>query len=311
MTNITKLKIASRKSKLAMWQTNYIKKLLLRHYPYLEIEIVTFVTQGDKILDQSLNKIGGKGLFIKELEQALLRQEADFSVHSMKDLPYKLNDNFCIAAIPPRADVRDCLVAHHDFFALPQHSVLATSSLRRQIQLQKLRPDLKFINIRGNLNSRLDKWHNDYCDGLILAGVGLQRLQLHKYIQQYFTLNQCLPAVGQGALAVECLAKNDKLKDLLSIIHDQDAQICIKAERDMNLHLQGNCQTPIAGYAQIQQNEVSLQAMIASEDGRKIIYADAKMALSSISDLGKIVADKLFQQGAKDVLAKYKKNFPA
>lgn len=298
------LRIATRKSPLALWQADYVKARLLAHHPQLQIELVTFTTQGDKILDTPLAKIGGKGLFVKELEVALLEGRADLAVHSMKDVPMDCPEGLAITTICEREDPTDALVSNHfaSLAALPQGAIVGTSSLRRQCQLRALRPDLVIHDLRGNVGTRLGRLDSGEYDAIILASAGLKRLGLQSRIRQ--SLTELLPAVGQGAVGIESRTDDAELLALLAPLHHTATALCVHAERAMNKRLQGGCQVPIAGFATIDHDVVTLQALVGSIDGQRIIRYQAQSAdLQAVEALGQQVANGLLTQGAAEILA--------
>ncbi|WP_424411561.1 hydroxymethylbilane synthase [Pasteurella sp. PK-2025] len=300
----TTLKIATRQSPLALWQANYVKDRLQQYYPDLQVILVPMVTKGDVILDSPLAKIGGKGLFVKELENALLKGEADIAVHSMKDVPMQFPDGLTLSVICPREDPRDAFVSntYPSLMALPAGAVVGTSSLRRQFQLKQLRPDLNIHSLRGNVGTRLNKLdHGDY-DAIILAAAGLIRLDLAKRITSFLDIEQVLPAVGQGAIGIECRSEDMAVQQLLAPLADQHTTYCVQAERAMNLHLQGGCQVPIAGYAILQDDQLYLRALVGETEGTTMLRAEAKSAVENAQDLGIQVAEMLRQQGADRLL---------
>ena len=272
------LKIATRQSPLALWQANYVKNRLQQLYPDLTIELVPMVTKGDVILDSPLAKIGGKGLFVKELENALLNKEADIAVHSMKDVPMQFPEGLGLAVICQREDPRDAFVSHsyRTFAELPQGAVVGTSSLRRQCQLKALRPDLDIRSLRGNVGTRLSKLDNGDYDAIILASAGLIRLGLADRIASFIDVEQSLPAAGQGAVGIECRTDDVQVQALLAPLADAETTYCVRAERAMNNHLQGGCQVPIGGYAVLQQGQLYLRALVGDIDGSRIIRAEGK-----------------------------------
>lgn len=298
------IRIATRKSPLALWQAEYVKSNLLKHHPHLIIELVTFTTQGDKILDVPLAKIGGKGLFVKELENAMLAGEADLAVHSMKDVPMECPEGLAITTICEREDPTDAFVSNR--FAtlddLPHGAVVGTSSLRRQCQLRALRPDLVIRDLRGNVGTRLGRLDNNEYDAIILASAGLKRLGLEARLRQQLT--QLLPAVGQGAVGIETRINDTELHQLLAPLHHQETALCVQAERAMNRRLQGGCQVPIAGFATINNQILTLNALVGSIDGLQIIHQHAQTQdLLAVESLGEHVATGLLNQGAAAILA--------
>ena len=298
------LKIATRQSPLALWQANYVKDRLQQLYPDLTIELVPMVTKGDVILDSPLAKIGGKGLFVKELENALLTQEADIAVHSMKDVPMQFPEGLGLAVICQREDPRDAFVSHsyRTFAELPQGAVVGTSSLRRQCQLKALRPDLDIRSLRGNVGTRLSKLDNGDYDAIILASAGLIRLGLADRIASFIDVEQSLPAAGQGAVGIECRTDDMQVQTLLAPLADAETTYCVRAERAMNNHLQGGCQVPIGGYAVLQQGQLYLRALVGDIDGSRIIRAEGKSAVENAEILGVKIAEQLLAQGADKIL---------
>ena len=298
------LKIATRQSPLALWQANYVKDRLQQLYPDLTIELVPMVTKGDVILDSPLAKIGGKGLFVKELENALLTKEADIAVHSMKDVPMQFPEGLGLAVICQREDPRDAFVSHayRTFAELPQGAVVGTSSLRRQCQLKALRPDLDIRSLRGNVGTRLSKLDNGDYDAIILASAGLIRLGLAARIASFIDVEQSLPAAGQGAVGIECRTDDVQVQALLAPLADAETTYCVRAERAMNNHLQGGCQVPIGGYAVLQQGQLYLRALVGDIDGSRIIRAEGKSAVENAEVLGVQIAEQLLAQGADKIL---------
>ena len=298
------LKIATRQSPLALWQANYVKDRLQQQYLDLTVELVPMVTKGDVILDSPLAKIGGKGLFVKELENALLNKEADIAVHSMKDVPMQFPEGLGLAVICQREDPRDAFVSHsyRTFAELPQGAVVGTSSLRRQCQLKALRPDLDIRSLRGNVGTRLSKLDNGDYDAIILASAGLIRLGLADRIASFIDVEQSLPAAGQGAVGIECRTDDMQVQALLAPLADAETTYCVRAERAMNNHLQGGCQVPIGGYAVLQQGQLYLRALVGDIDGSRIIRAEGKSAVENAEVLGVQIAEQLLAQGADKIL---------
>ncbi len=298
------LKIATRQSPLALWQANYVKDLLQQLYPDLNVELVPMVTKGDVILDSPLAKIGGKGLFVKELENALLNKEADIAVHSMKDVPMQFPEGLGLAVICKREDPRDAFVSnsYRTLAELPQGAVVGTSSLRRQCQLKTLRPDLEIRSLRGNVGTRLSKLDNGDYDAIILASAGLIRLGLAERIASFIDVEQSLPAAGQGAVGIECRTDDVAVQQLLAPLADAETTSCVLAERAMNNRLQGGCQVPIGGYAVLRDGELYLRALVGSVDGSTIIRAEGKSAVENADVLGVQIAEQLLAQGADKIL---------
>ena len=298
------LRIATRQSPLALWQAEYVKTGLEQVHPGLGVEIVAMSTRGDKILDTPLAKIGGKGLFVKELEVALLEGRADIAVHSMKDVPMAFPDGLGLGVICEREDPRDALVSHR-FPALddlPQGARLGTSSLRRQCQLRALRPDLDVIDLRGNVNTRLRKLDEGRYDAIVLASAGLKRLGLAQRIASCIAVEQCLPAGGQGAVGIELRTGDSATLDYLLTLGHPPSESCVTAERALNARLQGGCQVPIACYAVIEGDQLWLRGLVGSPDGATLIRAEARADAASAQRLGEDVAEELLAQGAGRVL---------
>mgnify|MGYP000653235561 FL=1 len=308
------LKIATRQSPLALWQAEHIRARLEAMHADLTVELVTFVTQGDKILDTPLAKIGGKGLFVKELEQALYEKRADIAVHSLKDVPMELPEGLMLGAYCEREQPTDAFVSNQydSLNELPHGARLGTSSLRRQCQIQQYRPDLQIISLRGNVGTRLSKLDAGEYDAIILATSGLVRLGLASRICHELPTAVSLPAVGQGALAIECRSDDDAVLALLAPLNHEPSRLCVMAERAMNRHLQGGCQVPIAGFAQINtKGALWLQGRVGSVDGKVLLKADQDNALRHDSQsaeqvaeaTGIAVANALIAQGADKILA--------
>ncbi len=299
------VKIATRKSPLALWQAEHIKARLQALHPTLNVELVTFVTQGDKILDTPLAKIGGKGLFVKELENALLDGRADLAVHSMKDVPMDLPEGLCLPVICEREDPADAFVSNHyqSIDELPQGARLGTSSLRRKSQMQAYRPDLNIIDLRGNVGTRLGKLDAGEYDAIILAASGLKRLGLASRIRQTIDTQLSLPAVGQGALGLECRVNDHAVLELIAPLADAATDVCIRAERAFNKTLHGGCQVPIAGFAVLEGAEIFLQGRVGNPDGSVLLKAEVRGAPENAEALGQQLAQALLDQGAGPLLA--------
>ncbi|PLY12443.1 MAG: hydroxymethylbilane synthase [Sedimenticola sp.] len=300
------VRIATRKSPLAMWQAEHVSSKLRQAHPGLQVELVGMSTQGDKILDTPLAKIGGKGLFVKELEQGMLEGIADIAVHSMKDVPVELPEGLHLAVIMEREDPRDAFVSntYASLDQLPEGAVVGTSSLRRQCQLADRRPDLKIAPLRGNVNTRLRKLDEGEFDAIILAAAGLIRLGFEKRIQTLIDPEQSLPAIGQGAIGIECRADDPWINDLLKPLHDPNTAICVTAERAMNHRLMGGCQVPIAGYAVLNSGKLFMRGLVGEPDGSKIMRAELTDAAAAAESLGIALAEDLLGQGADRVLAR-------
>ncbi|MCK5386915.1 MAG: hydroxymethylbilane synthase [Gammaproteobacteria bacterium] len=298
------LRIATRKSPLALWQAHYVSNMLQHHHPELKIELVTMVTQGDKILDTPLAKVGGKGLFVKELEVGMLEGRADIAVHSMKDVPVEFPTGLHLAVICEREDPRDAFVSNNfkSLEELPQGARLGTSSLRRQSQIAALRPDLKIIDLRGNVNTRLKKLDDGEYDAIILAAAGLKRLEFEDRITQFIGTDVCLPAIGQGAVGIECRSDDARVHNLIAPLNDNKTQIRVTAERAMNERLQGGCQVPIAGYAEFEHGLIMLRGLVGQVDGNKIIRGDIAGPAENAEELGVVLAEDLLSRGADKIL---------
>ncbi|UNU89499.1 hydroxymethylbilane synthase [Aeromonas dhakensis] len=299
------LKIATRKSPLAMWQANFVKDRLEALYPELQVELVPMSTQGDKILDTPLAKVGGKGLFVKELETAMLEGRADIAVHSMKDVPVEFPEGLGLHTICEREDPRDAFVSNC-FTAideLPQGAVVGTSSLRRQCQLRAARPDLVIRDLRGNVNTRLAKLDAGEYDAIILAAAGLKRLEMAHRITAFIEPEQSLPANGQGAVGIECRLDDHELHALLAPLEHPETRIRVLTERAMNRALQGGCQVPIGAYALVEGEEVWLRGLVGSPDGSRVIRDEIRGPLADGEALGHTLAQRLLADGADAILA--------
>lgn len=298
------LKIATRQSPLALWQAEHIRARLEAMHADLTVELVTFVTQGDKILDTPLAKIGGKGLFVKELEAALIDGRADLAVHSMKDVPMALPEGLSLAVICEREDPLDAFVSNHyaSFADLPQGAKVGTSSLRRKCQILKARPDLEIIDLRGNVGTRLSKLDDGQYDAIILASAGLKRLGLAERIRHTIQPDVSLPAVGQGALGLECRSQDQAVLDLILPLMHAETNVCVRAERAFNAYLEGGCQVPIAGYATLQNGQLQIEGRVGSVDGQTILKAVQFGAPEQAEMLGEELAKALLAQGAGELL---------
>ncbi|MFQ1008155.1 hydroxymethylbilane synthase [Gilliamella apicola] len=299
-----KIRIATRKSPLALWQANFVKQNLLLAHKDLTVELIPMVTQGDIILDSPLSKIGGKGLFVKQLEQAILNNEADIAVHSIKDIPAQFPEGLMLAAICQRDEVRDAFVANKyiNLNDLPEGAIVGTSSLRRQCQLRSHFPHLIIKDLRGNVGTRLNKLDDGQYDAIILASVGLKRLSLEHRITQYIDTDLMLPAVGQGAIGIESRTDDKQILDIISVLDDKKSRACIQAERAMNNALQGGCQVPIAGYCWLNNDELMLQGLVGRVDGSKIIKQQITGFINEAESLGEKLAKQLLNQGANLIL---------
>ncbi|UJF28191.1 hydroxymethylbilane synthase [Planococcus sp. 107-1] len=302
-----KIIVGSRRSKLALTQTNqFIEKLKAAGAPF-EFEIKEIVTKGDRILDVTLSKVGGKGLFVKEIEQALYNKEIDFAVHSMKDMPSVLPEGLVIGCIPEREDPRDAFISndHVKFMDLPIGAVVGTSSLRRSSQLLLLRPDLDIQWIRGNIDTRLAKLHSGDFDAILLAAAGLKRMGWKEdIVTEFLEVEECLPAIGQGALAIECREEDTELLAELAKLNDENTALAVNAERKFLKDMDGSCQVPIAGYATVSEGEISFTGLISSPDAEQV-FKETAISRDPI-EAGRTVAEKISSQGGYELIQKVK-----
>ena len=300
-----RIRIATRKSPLALWQAEHVSARLSTLFPDLDVELVAMTTQGDKLLDAPLAKVGGKGLFVKELENALYDGRADIAVHSMKDVPVELPAGLHLPVIMDRADPRDALVSASGatLDELAPGAVVGSSSLRRCSQLRALRPDLCVKSVRGGVNTRLEKLDAGEYDALVLAASGLQRIELEARISECFEPQRMLPAAGQGALGIECREGDSPIEQYIASLVDESATRCVLAERAMNRRLEGGCQVPIGGFAEEHDGKLTLRGLVASVDGRTILHSTRSGACTDPETLGVAVADDLLAQGAGGILA--------
>lgn len=300
-----KLVIASRESALAMWQARHIQERLQSLYPGLMVEILGMTTTGDQILDTPLATIGGKGLFVKELEQALADGRADLAVHSMKDVPMHLPEGFTLAAIGQREDPRDAFISNQfsSLEELPEKSIVGTSSLRRQSQLQARFPHLQIEPLRGNVHTRLRKLDEGQYSAIILAAAGLKRLGLAQRIKSLIAVEHSIPAVGQGALGIEINTAREDLLPVLAPLNHAQTAACVRAERGMSRALAGSCQVPLGAYAEQHGNEIHIAGFVASPDGKKMVRDEMLGSVAQPEALGQALADRLVSQGARDILA--------
>ena len=302
---LTTLTIASRESALAMWQAKYIQQRLRQLYPELDVRILGMTTQGDQILDTALSKIGGKGLFVKELEQAMADGRADIAVHSMKDVPMNMPDGFSLAAIGEREDPRDAFVSNQfkNLDELPPGSIVGTSSLRRQSQLLARLPHLKITMLRGNVGTRLKKLDDGQYSAIILAAAGLKRLGLGDRITALIEPEHSLPAVGQGALGIECRSDRQDLIDLVQPLNHPETAHCVRAERAMSRALAGSCQVPLGGFATLANDVLTLRGFVASPDGSQMVANQVQGNPAQDEALGLQLAEQLLARGAGEILA--------
>ncbi len=316
MTSATKntaqqvVRIATRKSALALWQAEYVKAQLEHFHENIHVELVPMTTKGDIILDTPLAKVGGKGLFVKELEVAILEDRADIAVHSMKDVPVEFPQGLGLEVICPREDPRDAFVSNtiSRFADLPQGAIVGTSSLRRQCQIKALRPDLQIRDLRGNVNTRLKKLDNGDYDAIILAAAGLIRLEMPERIQEFIEPEVMLPANGQGAVGIECRSDDHIIKALLAPLEDLPTRQRVLAERAMNRVLEGGCQVPIGSYAIIDGQQLHLRGLVGAVDGSHIIEHQLSGLVEQGEILGAQLAEILLAKGADKILAQVYKN---
>ena len=298
------LRIATRKSPLAIWQAEHVAARLQALHPDLQIELVRMSTSGDKLLDSPLSQIGGKGLFVKELEQGLLNDTADIAVHSMKDVPVDLPPGLHLPVILQREDPRDAFVSNQyaTLDALPRGARLGTASLRRQCQLRARRPDLDIVTLRGNVNSRLAKLDSGEYAAILLAAAGLIRLGMGARITRLMEPEESLPAIGQGAIGIECRIGDSRIHDLIAALDHGPTHICVRAERALNTRLHGGCQVPIAGFAELGHGVILLRGLVGSLDGQRFVRGDISGKPEDAEELGTVLAEDLLARGAGAIL---------
>ncbi len=299
------IRIATRKSALALWQANHVADLLRKHHPGLEVELLPMSTRGDRILDTPLAKIGGKGLFLKELERALFAGDADIAVHSMKDVPVEMTEGLVIDAILERANPLDAWISHDDISMhdLKPGSVVGTSSLRRQTQLLERRPDLVVRSLRGNVNTRIARFESGDYDAIILATAGLQRLGMADHISLQLPAAEWLPAPAQGAIGVQCREGDERTSTLIAVLDDYHTRQVVTAERALSHQLGGSCQMPLAAFAPIPEgNSIELRALVGSSDGRRIVRAGSSAAIDQPEKAASQAAESLLAQGADEII---------
>ena len=303
---MTRITIATRESQLALWQAHEVSRLLTLHHPDIEIEILGMTTQGDRFLQASLAKAGGKGLFVKELEQCLIDETADIAVHYMKDVPFELPAGLHISTILEREDPRDAFVSNHyaDLEALPKHAVVGTSSTRRECQIRALRPDCNIQPLRGNVNTRLAKLDDGQYDAIILASAGLKRLGFSERIRCALNTDISLPAIGQGAIGIECREQDQTTQALLKPLHDEVTALSVYAERKISTALSANCHLPIAAHATQTGQVLTLKALVGALDGTEMIRSEHSGDLTSMPTISQQVADELIAQGALELMAR-------
>lgn len=298
------VRIATRKSPLALWQAEFVRDRLLDKYPDLQVELVKMVTQGDIILDTPLAKVGGKGLFVKELEQGMQRGDADIAVHSMKDVPVAFPEGLHLAVICEREDPRDAFVSNNyaSLDDLPQGATVGTSSLRRQCQLRAIRPDIQILDLRGNVNTRLRKLDEGNYDAIILASAGLKRLGFEDRIRSCLSTEQSLPAIGQGAVGIETRIDDVRIHELLAHLNHSHTEVCVIAERAMNHRLEGGCQVPIAGFAELDGKHLRMRGLVGRPDGSEVIRGEIAGRAEDAEELGTALAEDLLARGAGEIL---------
>lgn len=298
------VRIATRESPLAVWQAEHVRALLQRAHPGLAVELVRMSTQGDKMLDAPLAKVGGKGLFVKELEQSMLDGRADLAVHSMKDVPVDLPPGLHLPVVLEREQPFDAFVSdrYDGLAALPAGARLGTSSLRRQAQLHELRPDLEIVTLRGNVGTRLRKLESGDFDAIILACAGLIRLGLGERITEVLDPGVCIPAIGQGAIGIECRADDARINALIAPLDHAPTHVCVRAERALNTRLEGGCQVPIAAYATLDGDRIALSALVGRPDGSEVIRVRGDAPATEAAALGTRLAEELLGRGADAIL---------
>jgi hydroxymethylbilane synthase len=298
------IRIGTRASALALWQAEWVKAELEKKYPGMAVSLTKIKTTGDKILDVPLAQVGGKGLFVKEIEEAMLAHEIDIAVHSMKDVPTMFPDGLHLSCITKREDARDALLTRNNmkFKDLPQGATIGTSSLRRQAQLMSVRPDFKIAQLRGNVDTRLRKLKEGQFDAIILAAAGVRRLGLAENVSEYLDPSISLPAIGQGALGIECRVDDRELNDLIAFFNHQDTRTCVTGERALLRRLEGGCQVPIACYGQMLNGKLHLIGLVGSVDGKRIIKETIEGEADKAEKLGVTLAEKLLKQGADVIL---------
>ena len=305
-TSLKQLRIATRSSPLALWQAEEVTRRLKALYPNLDIQLVKMTTKGDQILDAPLAKVGGKGLFVKELEVGMLAGEADIAVHSMKDVPVEFPEGLELALIMEREDPRDAFVSNNfdNLSSLPKGAVVGTSSLRRQTQIRERYPDLKIDWLRGNVNTRLKKLDDGDYDAIILAAAGLKRLGFNERIRSCLEPEESLPAIGQGAIGIETRSDDEAVKQLIAPLGDVDTTLRVSAERAMNATLNGGCQVPLAGYAVLEGDQLFMRGLVGEPDGSRVLRAEIRGPAKNAVDLGVKLAQDLLAQGAGEILSR-------
>jgi len=297
------LRIGTRASQLALWQANWVKSELEKKYPGMEVTLTKIKTIGDKILDVPLAQVGGKGLFVKEIEEAMLRDEIDIAVHSMKDVPTDFPEGLGLYCITEREDARDAVISRNVKFAdLPQGARIGTSALRRQAQLLKVRPDLEMCIIRGNVETRIRKLEEDKLDAVILAAAGLKRLGFTEHVAEYLDVDLSIPAIGQGALGIECRLADPVITETIAFFNHPATSYAVRAERALLKRCEGGCQVPIAAHGTVTGNQLRLVGFIASVDGSRSVHGEISGAMEECEKLGSALADRLLAEGGKVIL---------
>lgn len=298
------IRIGTRASALALWQAEWVKSELEKKFPGLKVSLTKIKTTGDKILDVPLAKVGGKGLFVKEIEEAMLANEIDIAVHSMKDVPTFFPDGLHLSCITKREDPRDALLSRNKvkFQDLPKGANVGTSSLRRQAQLMNVRPDFVIHQLRGNVDTRLRKLKEGQYDAIILAAAGVKRLGLAENVTEYIDPQISLPAIGQGALGIECRVDDRELNDMISFFNHNDSRVCVTGERALLRRLEGGCQVPIACYGQMKNGNLHLTGLVGSVDGKRIVKDVIEGPADKAEKMGVALAEKLLSQGADVIL---------
>ncbi|WP_457642891.1 hydroxymethylbilane synthase [Persephonella sp.] len=299
-----KIRIGTRKSKLALWQANYVASRLKEHFPQLEVELVKITTKGDKILDVPLAKVGGKGLFVKEIEEAMLRGEIDIAVHSLKDVPTYFPEGLGLVAVTEREDPRDAFlsVKYSSIEDMPEGAVLGTSSLRRKAQILQKRKDIKIEDLRGNVDTRIRKLEEGQYDGIILAYAGLKRLELQDKVKKVFDTDYMIPAVAQGFLGIEARLNDRQTIEIVSVLNHMESEIRARAERAFLKTLEGGCQVPLAGYAEIINGKLKITGFVSDLEGVRVFRDIIEGSTDAPEELGEKLANRLLEMGARKVL---------
>lgn len=307
---MSSLRLGTRGSKLALWQAAHVSRALQEAVPGIEVEIIVIKTKGDKILDVALSRIGDKGLFTKEIEQALLDKEIDLAVHSMKDVPSELAAGLCLGAVTTRENPQDVLLSHRrlSFDQLPEKAVIGTSSLRRIAQVRARRPDIVVVDVRGNVDTRIRKMQQEGMEGIVLAYAGVKRLGYEDWISDYLPCEWMLPAVGQGALAIEVREQDAATRQLVSLINDRTTFQATRAERAFLRELEGGCQVPVAALARVEEDRLTLKGLVSSLDGSTVFKADCSCHPEQAEQAGKDLAQRLITQGAARILEEIKQS---